>query len=117
MINRYRRAARSAQELELGELDPLDTAIDWNDDCHLNATQVVGQDRLELSANGLRAGGARKPRMRRNQTRIAGSADRHPRDGRGRTWTDVDMPAALQAGHWTTPPARRPRLDALGARR
>jgi len=33
-INHYRRAARLAQELELGEPDPLDAAIDWNDDCH-----------------------------------------------------------------------------------
>lgn len=53
MINRYRRAARSAQELELGELDPLDAALEWAD-CHSIATHVVGQDRLELSANGLR---------------------------------------------------------------
>jgi hypothetical protein len=54
MINRYRRAARSAQELELGELHPLDVAIEWDGLCHSIATQIVGQDRLELSANGLR---------------------------------------------------------------
>jgi integrase len=54
MINRYRRAARSAQELELGELTPLDVALDWNDDCPGIAPDFVGQDRLELSANGLR---------------------------------------------------------------
>jgi hypothetical protein len=54
MINRYRRAARSANELELGELDPLDEALAWEDELPTNSPQMVGQDRLELSANGLR---------------------------------------------------------------
>lgn len=73
MINRYRRAARSVAELGLGQLTPLDVAIpelaqvahrarDWatatSTDSELVAEvgeiAAVGQDRLELSANGLR---------------------------------------------------------------
>jgi hypothetical protein len=37
MINAYRRAARTAAELGLGELAPLDGALVWRDEAAPNA--------------------------------------------------------------------------------
>ena len=53
MINRYRRAARSALELALGELLPMDRAIP---ELHFPAIapNFVGHSGLEPEANGLR---------------------------------------------------------------
>jgi integrase len=58
MLNKYRRAARSMAELGQGKLLPLDYAIpelrSEDIDYPTITPEVVGQDRLELSANGLR---------------------------------------------------------------
>lgn len=65
MLERYRRAARSAAELGLGWLAPLDLAItelaavgSAGDDSPCIPPKVVGQPGLEPGANGLRERGA-----------------------------------------------------------
>lgn len=45
MVNTYRRAARTAAELSLGELEPLDTAVTWREELAVNVGRYSASNR------------------------------------------------------------------------